>query len=655
MCCRYRRVYAGPAARAAGALKLPALEPREHSGAHRALRVARGTRAVTAQAAAEAAVGQTLHVGEASGPWISVTRGGLRRWLGGAVDTVVLDLHDGLDLDALGRASGLIRGGGRLILRLPLDAPRRGELAVWPFEASDVGVRSWHRLEAMLADPPQPQAAPVVSPASDAEVLPALQATLNDVPGPMQVVLGRRGRGKSTLLGRVLSGREGIVLTGPSPQAVAQVRAMLGVDAPPWTPPVQALSMPGQVLVVDEAAQLPVALLHGLARSWSERHRLMATTTDGYEGTGQGFRLRFLTQHSGAVRHHLTVPRRWAPCDPVEAAVDHLLLARARPVEPGDGPWSPEVLLREQLTEERLSQVVGLLRHAHYRTTPADLQRLLDAPNLTLHGLVGGRGVVAVNLVAHEGGLSAEQITAIQERGRIRGHALPDTLVCHGGVAAAGAVRWARSVRIAVHPALRRRGLASVLTRSAQVAHPDHVFGTLFSADAGVIAFRRSLGYRVVRLGVAASARTGGVAVVMVRPTPETSALVERLRGDLARDLPALEARLRADLGLALDEAALAAVRERLPSPRPLPAAELRAVVRAVVAGPRPVDTAPVALRSWLLEQSLDVLTPEERALVCARLLENRSWVYAAQVGGLAAPHHAQKALKRTLRRLLPD
>jgi tRNA(Met) cytidine acetyltransferase len=50
--------------------------------------------------------------------------------------------------------------------------------------------------------------------------------------------------------------------------------------------------------------------------------------------------------------------------------------------------------------ETQLREFFGLLVHAHYRTTPGDLHRLLDAPNLRLHALRHRGQVVAACLLA---------------------------------------------------------------------------------------------------------------------------------------------------------------------------------------------------------------------------------------------------------------
>ena len=67
-------------------------------------------------------------------------------------------------------------------------------------------------------------------------------------------------------------------------------------------------------------------------------------------------------------------------------------------------------------------------------------------------------------MIAKEGGLSEAVCEDIYwGKQRIRGHALPETLISHSGRMEAGRLSFIRSVRIAVHPRLRRLGLATKL------------------------------------------------------------------------------------------------------------------------------------------------------------------------------------------------
>jgi tRNA(Met) cytidine acetyltransferase len=180
------------------------------------------------------------------------------------------------------------------------------------------------------------------------------------------------------------------------------------------------------LLLVDEAAALPPYRLHQLARHY---HRLIfATTIHGYEGSGRGFDLRFwpvlVQQYPKARRLHLTQPVRWSASDPLEAWTFSALLLRADwPDEPSIGQLSQQstervacqVIRCERISQAQLAQneillqsVFGLLVVAHYRTTPTDLQNLLDAPGLDLWVAWQGEHLVGVLLAAREEALPEE-------------------------------------------------------------------------------------------------------------------------------------------------------------------------------------------------------------------------------------------------------
>src|SRR5262249_2234735 len=114
--------------------------------------------------------------------------------------------------------------------------------------------------------------------------------------------------------------------------------------------------------------------------------------------------------------------------------------------------------------ETMLRELFGLLVAAHYRTSPRDLSTLLDAPDVEVHALFSGSHPIAAAMIAREGGLDAERIDSMR-RGLLRpaGHAMPETFVAHCRLPSAGALTGMRIVRIAVHPALQRRGLGTQL------------------------------------------------------------------------------------------------------------------------------------------------------------------------------------------------
>ena len=85
-------------------------------------------------------------------------------------------------------------------------------------------------------------------------------------------------------------------------------------------------------MLIDEAAAIPQPILLALLQRFPRV--LLSTTTDGYEGTGQGFVLRFLRELSrrdpGWQRLTLDAPVRWTANDPLERWLYRSLLLDAQ-------------------------------------------------------------------------------------------------------------------------------------------------------------------------------------------------------------------------------------------------------------------------------------------------------------------------------------
>ncbi|MGE0792072.1 MAG: GNAT family N-acetyltransferase [Sandaracinaceae bacterium] len=646
--------------------------------AHRRTILLEGTREDTL-AAAHGFVGESTSV-----LWVSEREPGAatpaeaRRMLGSAFDAVVLDFTDDVDADLLGVAHGFVWGGGALVVRMgpPRGSPR---LATIPYDVDAVGTRFPRRLLDALRASRSSDLAPLGSIARDvrstdeqAAVVAELARALGGAEPRVVALLSDRGRGKSSALGlaiRELAGARRIAVVAPTPDSAQEVfRFAIGSPEAPGDGPIRFATPHGiattierwDALVIDEAAQIPVPELQRIVTRHATIPIAMATTGRGYEGTGRGFVLRFLQALRRSERPltelALHAPIRWDEGDPVERAVFDALLLDAEPSEtPSEDNLLATVIDREELAanEPLLRSFFGLLVHAHYRTTPGDLATLLDAPNVRLHALRDGDRIAAASLVALEGGLPDDVIRAVAAgRTRIRGHALPDTLIAHASRMEAGALEIVRSVRLAVHPALRRRGLGARLVDHVHRSYAPDLFGTMFGATPELLRFRRSVGYALVRVGASRGARTGEPAAVMLRAASEPGAtLIADLSRELARELP-LQLELLAS-ELTLDPALDAALREGLPAPRPLGDAEARRTVEAYLRGPRTFESAAGAILMRVREREAELGHEAAHALVRARVLERRSWSEAARRGGYPSVPAAMRALRRALRDLL--
>lgn len=585
--------------------------------------------------------------------------------LGQAFDAVILDQHAGLDADLLGMAQGFVWGGGSLILRLPPtgELPRDPRLAVYPYRVEDVGNRFAARFERMLrSDDPIPVTAPAKHPRGtdeQARLVDELVRTFLDPAPAMVAVLADRGRGKSSALGLALARLPAelrVAVTADHEAGADQVFRFAEGRAR-FVPVAELLhgEEDFDVIVVDEAAQLPVFVLERLARRHAQARLAFATTARGYEGTGRGFVLRFLAWARRQPRpfscHELHAPIRWDDGDALERFVLELLALDAEPGEPPQGGEVTCVALdRDRLDEPLLREVFGLLVHAHYRTTPGDLHRLLDAPNLAVHVAMMSHQVVGATLVSLEGGLPRDLCERLEKgRERVHGHALADTLISHSGRADAGELRMVRSVRIAVHPSLRMRGIARALVNHVHQSYAPDLFGTLFGATPELLTFRRSVGYGLVRLGMSRGRRSGEPAAIMLRPvSPRAVQLVDDLRVELARNLP-LQCELL-DRDLALDPALAAALLDDLPPVAPPSDEELLATVQRYVDGPQPSDAVAYALARWveLHHDRLSSLDARIRAVVEGRVLRRRPWTEVSD----SVPW-AMRALRPAIARLL--
>lgn len=492
--------------------------------------------------------------------------------LGRTISHVVYDAWQGLNPNSFGQISGCLSGGGIFVLLCPdldkwpeFDDPEHHNLVAYPHQPSDSGRRFISRFAHLLEDdgysliirqsdenmgmqcevPPGKKveyAQEAVLPSKTVDQQHAVELILSQFRRGRRpvVITADRGRGKSVALGIAaaqLSGLdyENILVTAPDYQATDAAFAIAHQLLPEYRyekgiledrnhsirflEPDMALleAGEGQVLLVDEAASIPVPVLTRLLKKFPRI--AFSSTIHGYEGTGQGFNVRFkavLEREAPNTKSiHLHQPIRWAAEDPLERLVFNLLMLNADAVDEdrlADGVDDDVSIIRvnrDDLIEDysMLGQLFGLLVLAHYRTTPGDLRVLLDSPNLHIWMILRSDNVLGVALVAEEGPLQTELVDDIWSgQRRPRGHLLPQTLVAQEGYKPAASLRYGRVMRIAVHPSLQRSQLGSqLLERIKQDLASEGMdcLGSSFSASSDLLNFWQLNGFEMVRLGSA--------------------------------------------------------------------------------------------------------------------------------------------------------
>ena len=530
-------------------------------------------------------------------------------------------------------------------------------------------------------------------------------------PGNAVVVESDRGRGKSSAAGLAagalaLAGND-VLVTAPAFRNAAEVfiragelvQAVAGDEragddigdgdsiarhlATPtggrirYLPPAEAVPSLGNrgsddpdVVIVDEAAALPVRVLDGfLDESLSVA---FCTTVHGYEGAGRGFAIRFrerLLAGPLSVRDvRLDEPIRYARGDPIEAWAARALLLDARPAvdEAVSGGSLDAATYRGLSTDELLAdetllgEAFGLLVAAHYRTEPNDLARLLDAPNLSTRALVTDGRVVAVAMLAREGGLSSETRRRMYEGERVRGNMVPDVLTSQLRDEAAAEPQGLRTVRIAVHHAVRDRGFGSRLLAEIhdEFAGDVDYFAVGYGATPRLLRFWSRAGYRTVHLSTNRNDASGEHSAIMLRPArgdsggndptdrPGTALLDRHAVAFRDRERDGLSDAHR-DVDPDIVRGALRAC--SAPVPVDLTEIEWRSVVGASF-GPGMYDSAPGAFRDLALAALVEggaatELDAREERLLVRKVLQGRSWESVADELGYVSTSACMRAL----------
>lgn len=242
-----------------------------------------------------------------------------------------------------------------------------------------------------------------------------------------------------------------------------------------------------ELLVIDEAAAIPLPLIKKLLGPYLV---FMASTTNGYEGTGRSLSLKLykqLRQESSTADKlgrslrevSLEEPIRYLPNDEIEKWLNNLLCLDASVTNKAVGcPHPKECELysvnRDTLfsfhpvSEQFLQMTMALYVAGHYKNSPNDLQLLSDAPAHQLFVLLpptGGSRLpepLVVVQVCLEGKIAQESVKAQMSRGvRANGDLIPWVVSQQFQDDQFAALSGARIVRVATHPNYMGMGYGS--------------------------------------------------------------------------------------------------------------------------------------------------------------------------------------------------
>ncbi|MCP4187060.1 MAG: GNAT family N-acetyltransferase [Gammaproteobacteria bacterium] len=481
-------------------------------------------------------------------------------------EVVVVDLFGGLNADVIAIAGGLVKSGGLLIL-LSEKPSRWHEIedhyAIWQNESvSDKHLFIEYFFNRMEAKPqavteiceglPLPaivdSTAAILTPVIDGktdeqrQVIHQIKHWLTYSRQKIALIVASRGRGKSVCLGLIAgelinSQHLSVCITAYSRQSATMLLAQL--ESAVFVSPDRLIENPqkADLLLVDEAAMLPYPVLTELCKHY--RHVIMATTTGGYEGTGQGFQLRFLARLPDYLHLEIDAPVRWAANDILESWLDDTLqllpvLGQSESIEPSQCHY--RVLDRQQSQQDidLLLRVYALIVSAHYRTRPSDLRALMENPDLLLVVAEYNDELYGVAVLNREGGLDESlcQKVFLGER-RPRGHLLAQMLTAQAGVKNFAKFNGLRIQRIAVREEMRRQGVGRGMIQAAEAYAGDNGFdyiGASFAFDSESAKFWQSGNFQLVHISYGQGKSSGNHSVAVIKSmNADVKEIIEKL------------------------------------------------------------------------------------------------------------------------------
>lgn len=491
----------------------------------------------------------------------------LQTLLGREFRHAVFDARHGFDAAAFAALSGTLKAGSWLVLLLPVwdeweNQPDADSLR-WSDCPDPIAtphfVQHFKRVltannDAILWRQNQPFSLAHFTPRTDwhpatgapqPEQQQLLQQLLTMPPG-VAAVTAARGRGKSALAGQLISRIAGSAIVTAPAKAATDVLAQFAGEKFRFIAPDALLASDEQAdwLVVDEAAAIPAPLLHQLVSRFPRT--LLTTTVQGYEGTGRGFLLKFCARFPHLHRFELQQPIRWAQGCPLEKMVSEALV-----FDDENFTHTPQGNIVISAFEQTLwrsepetpLKVYQLLSGAHYRTSPLDLRRMMDAPGQHFLQAAGENEIAGALWLVDEGGLSQELSQAVWAGfRRPRGNLVAQSLAAHGSNPLAATLRGRRVSRIAVHPARQREGTGRQLIAGAlQYIHDLDYLSVSFGYTEELWRFWQRCGFVLVRMGNHREASSGCYTAMALLPMSDAGKqLAEREHYRLRRDAQAL-------------------------------------------------------------------------------------------------------------------
>jgi len=585
-----------------------------------------------------------------------------RQILGQEISLLIINAHKTFDANLFAASEGTLRGSGTLILLCPTEIDSTDifytyinkQFLSFPF----LTVKPGDKLPELNSNTPQ-QSILNLDQQND-----AINAIIKTVTGHRRrplVLTANRGRGKSAALGiaakqLVKLGYQRILICAPNKEATNTLFKHAGnsTNINFIAPDLLLKDKPTcDLLMIDEAATLPVATLETLSEHYSRL--VFATTQHGYEGSGRGFALRFqkrLKQIAPEMRTlHIDQPIRWGKNDPLEQfTLQHLCLTESQtplPIYDNTQTVDFSVITPIQLVADPalLTELFSLLVIAHYQTKPSDLEKLLNEKHLSILLLTQKQQILSVALVNHEGNFDKELTEKIYKgERRLKGHLIAQSITFHCAQKDAATHKYARIQRIATHPTLQQQGLGRLfikkITDWATTKQFDHLCAS-FGATPNLLTFWQTNHFSSLRIGSSKDKSSGTHSFIVNQPlSTKGKKLHQLVRQQFHLQLPVQIARQLQQL----DTTLIGTLLNELPQ-----SDYYHPLLASYCSGNLPYEFAEFHLIKVIINSDLSLLDKKQQTLTIQKILQNKNWVDICANGEYTGKKQAQHELRNNI------
>ncbi|MGQ0285741.1 tRNA(Met) cytidine acetyltransferase TmcA [Pasteurellaceae bacterium 22721_9_1] len=488
-----------------------------------------------------------------------------RNLLGQEFDQILFDAREGINLDALAMAAGTLRANGRLILWLNDQSHIDQDSLRWSGVETGIPTPNFQRhFQSLLKKYATVYQERMTCQSTFSTQCKGYQPTTSQShiieqilkqQADIFILTAKRGRGKSALVGflaqQLYKHSTPIILTAPNKSAVKILQDVVQMPLEFIAPDelIQQIErQPEQFqqhwLLIDEAAMLPIDSLNRLTHSF--KHIVISTTVHSYEGTGRGFLIKFLANLNRTYQaFQLVEPLRWQQNDPLEQFIDELLLLEAEDKleQPSFNPQSAvqfQPVLQSEIVQ-RITDFYGLLTLAHYRTSPLDLRRLLDAPHQQFWVAHAEENLIAGVWLVEEGNFNDELLVQQISDGerRPKGNLVAQKLAAYQHNGDFCRLNSLRISRIAVQPNWQRHGIGLQLIEQIAQDTPVDFLSVSFGYNQELAHFWQKCGFILVHIGDSKEASSGCFSAIALRAISEKGRqLVSQAEADFKRNFP---------------------------------------------------------------------------------------------------------------------